>query len=170
MEQFNKLRFKIINNNVANNWFLQGPYLNQHIRWENDNGEILPYDDNFSNLSFKKKTNKYEFIKCPVNPQHTSFRYLKLNKKAMTIGEVVQLIFDFYQDMGGNKLLKFKLENAIDIEEDIDGIVRSAKENFDTFRYWTCFLGSRIKFRHITEVNEFGFKMYQIEWEQEPQN
>ena len=32
--------------------------------------------------------------------------------------------------IGGNKLLKFKLENAIDIEEDIDGIVRNAKENF----------------------------------------
>lgn len=65
--------------------------------WQDEQNQIIPYDSNIhGNLAFKTKTSDYEFIKCPVNPQQTSFKYIKLNKKMVKIREVFDLINEFY--------------------------------------------------------------------------
>ena len=133
MNQFNNLRFTLKNYN----------YEHDPIQLIQD-GQIVNYqEDTHGKILFKNKTADSEFIKCPVNPQQTSFKYIKLTKKSMTIDEVFKLITYFYYV--GNKFVPFNIENTLDIEDDGQGVLESIRENIHSELYsWsqnlsTCF-------------------------------
>lgn len=151
MDKFNNLKFTLKNYNF-----------NQDIiRWV-ENGETINYQPNIHGKNiFKKKTGDIEFIKCPVNPQQTSFKYIKIHKRAMTIDEILILIFDFYYT--GNKFTPFKIENTLDIEDDNEGEHKLIRENIYSELYsWSSFLVNTIKFTEIIELKTHGYKTYQL--------
>ena len=155
MNQFNNLRFTLKNGN-----FNQDP-----IKWL-ENGQSINYQaGTHGKIIIKNKTAYIEFIKCPVNPQQTSFKYIKLTKKPMTIDEVFILITYFYYV--GNKFAPFKIENTLDIEDDGEGILKSIREDIHSELYsWSSFLVNTIKFREINEIDTCGYKTYQLVLEQ----
>lgn len=155
MNQFNNLRFTLKNYNYEQDptqWIQHGQTVNYQ---DNTHGKIL----------FKNKTADIEFIKCPVNPQQTSFKYIKLNKKSMTIDDVYMLINYFYYV--GNKFTPFNIENTLDIEDDGQGVHKSIRENINSELYsWSSFLINTIKFKEIIQIETYGYKTYQLVLEQ----
>jgi len=156
MNQFNNLRFTLKNYN-----FNQDP-----IQWVHDGQTVNYQEDTHGKILFKNKTAASEFIKCPVNPQQTSFKYIKLTKKSMTIDEVFKLITYFYYV--GNKFVPFKIENTLDIEDDGQGVLKSIRENIHSELYsWSSFLVNTIKFTEIIQIETHGYKTYQLVLEPE---
>lgn len=115
------------------------------------------------NIIVKKKSKNNEFVKLPVNPQQTTFKYVKLTKKEMTMDEVLELIDDFYTTHN-YKLVPFKIENTLDIENDPDGIVQQVRnqmeKNYDMC--WINMLGPINNFDKIEEITQNDFKMYKL--------
>lgn len=151
MNQFNNLRFTLKNGN-----FYQDP-----IQWV-QNGQVINYEENtHGKLLFKNNTTNIEFIKCPVNPQQTSFKYIKLNKKSMTINQVYNLIIYFYYV--GNKFVPFNIANTLDIEDDEHQILNSIRMNINNELYsWSSFLVNTIKFKELLQTEVCGHKTYQL--------
>ena len=129
-----------------------------------ENNQIVAFNQTHNQLNFKNKTNRFEFLKCPVNPQQTSFKYIKLNKKNMFLSDVLKLIEDFYS-WASIKAHSFSIENIIDIENDDLNIVRNIRNNIEkhnTVHTWAHLLGSYRKFIGIIEGELNGFKTYQL--------
>jgi hypothetical protein len=151
MIDFNNLRFTLKNYN----------YDQDPIIWS-VNGQINNYQvDTHGKIIFKQNTKDFEFIKCPVNPQQTSFKYIKINKRAMTIDEILRLIIYFYYV--GNKFTPFKIENTLDIEDDSEGELKIIRGNIHSELYsWSSFLMKTINFKELIELNTHGYKTYQL--------
>lgn len=151
MKEFNNLRFTLKNYN----------YDQDPVRWL-ANSQTINYQPNIHGKNiFKKKTMDIEFIKCPVNPQQTSFKYIKIHKRVMTIDEILNLIFAFYYV--GNKFTPFKIENTLDIEDDNEGEHKLIRENIHSELYsWSSFLINTINFKELIELNTHGYKTYQL--------
>ena len=155
MNQFNKLIFTLKNGN----------FNQDQIHWY-QNGQTINYQEvTHGKIQFKNKTSDIEFIKCPVNPQQTSFKYIKLNKKAITIDEVLKLITYFYYV--GNNFIPFNIENTLEIEDDGQGILESIRKNIKSELYsWSSFLVNVNKFKEMIETDTCGYKTYQLVFEQ----
>ncbi len=157
---FNKIRFKIssiygVDGANAPQWF--------------DGENLTPYDSNtHGQEKFKNLTKSFELLKCPVNPQQTSFKYLKLQKKAMVVKEVYDLIGNFYWWGTQSKISPCRLENLIDIEPDVEGIIaRLIDEVGNGTEYWAKALGPCTRFKEIVEETVNGFKTYRVVFEHE---
>jgi len=156
MNQFNNLRFTLKNYN----------YEHDPIQWVQDGQTVNYQEDTHGKILFKNKTADNEFIKCPVNPQQTSFKYIKLTKKPMTIDEVFKLITYFYYV--GNKFVPFNIENTLDIEDDGQEVLKSIRENIHSELYsWSSLLINMIKFKEIILIETHGYKTYQLVLEQQ---
>ncbi len=154
MNQLNNIAYKI-------EWNEEEHYnLIEDYIWKPTN-EIVSSDQLKSVV--KKKSKNHEFLKLPVNPQQTSFKYLKLSKKEMTMEEVLDIIDDFYTSRT-YKQGHFKIENTLDIENDPNGIVQDVRnkmeKNYDTC--WITMLGPVNSFDKIEEITENNFKMYKL--------
>jgi len=148
MNQFNNIRF-IVPNNYTGDEYLT-------MQW-NNSGNIVDFDDaTHGKNGFKNKTGKYEFLMCPVNPQQTYWKYIKLNKKAMCINDIITQIENFYHS-------NVKIEQIIDIPDDQAHTISYVRADFDKHGYtWAHLLGPTRKFNQIIESNLNGFKTYQL--------
>ncbi len=144
----NKMRFSVKNNNV--------------ILWIEDNQTVDFEPIKHGSTQFKGSTKNYEFIKCPVNPQQTSFRYIKLSKKSQTFNQVYDNIYMFYNDYQF-KPWPCKMENLMDIEQDNTEVISSliAKAG-NTCGEWRETLGTYTKFKEIVEETHNGYKCYRV--------
>ncbi len=154
MNTFNKIKFTV-------NYELNYP-----IQWV-ENNQAVNYDDNTHGANqFKSSSKNYEFIKCPVNPQQTSFKYLKLVKKAQTVDEVYNCIWNFYSDYQ-YKPCPCRLENLMDIEQDNMGVISGLISKVgNTCREWHETLGQCTIFKEMVEENINGFKVYKLIFEE----
>ena len=149
---FNNIRFRLYDH--------EGDEEFENSQW-NQNGILVNYDFvTHGSIDFKKKTNNFEFIKYPVNPQQTHWKYFKLNKKAMKISEIQVIIENIYST-------SLKIEDIVDVPDD---------NNYDTLKYirshigtqcfsWVHTLGPNKKFKEIIEGSINGFKTYQLVFE-----
>jgi hypothetical protein len=120
------------------------------------------------NSIFKKKTKDVPFVKCPVNPQQTSFQYVRLLKKQMTIRQVIECIHDFYRASKNTKTSRLYLESTMSIENDVDNVVQTCRNRFDQeYRWhgtcWAAFLGQNRRFGRMTRTQESGYTVYVLE-------
>ncbi len=152
---FNKIKFNV------------NDYDDNELRWF-ENGNLIPYDSETHGAEkFKKTTKSFELLKCPVNPQQTSFKYLKLPKKTTTVNDVYEIIQNFYLWGTQSKICPCRLENLIDIEQDNDGIIADLIETVGNgTECWNQALGPYTKFKEIVEETLNGFKTYRIVFEQ----
>lgn len=147
---FNKIQFKVSSYGHDPQWF--------------DGENVIPYDsDTHGKERFKNPTKSFELLKCPVNPQQTSFKYIKLQKKAMVVQDIFDSIENFYWWGTQSKIIPCRLETLIDIEPDGEGIIaRLIEEVGNGTEYWAKALGPCTKFKEIIEETTNGFKTYRV--------
>lgn len=154
MNNLNKLRFNINNKNLQ--WFEDG-ILTNIGDWENSNIDT----------TIKEPTKKFELLKCPVNPQQTSFKYVKLPKKSLYVSEVYDIINNFYWYVSGSAPCACRLENLINVEPDNNGIIENLiKKVGNGSGNWYEALGPCIKFKQIVEEELNGFKTWRLVFEE----
>ena len=152
MNQFNNIRFIVPANDD-----------NPDADWEyfdyawNDSGNQVEFNEaTHGRFQFKNKTSKYEFLMCPVNPQQTYWKYVKINKKAMDINDITSLIEHFYST-------NIKIEQILDIPDDQAHTIEYVRTHCEKQSFtWGHLLGPNRKFNQIVESKLNGFKTYQL--------
>ena len=92
MDLFNNITFSL--KYSANE--LSVCYRIEDLKWKTSNGELIDVDSDIINFEVRDISKKPEFLKCPVNPQQTSFKYIALPKKKIILNEVLKMIECFY--------------------------------------------------------------------------
>lgn len=183
VETFNRLRFCLhgIEANRYDPWYLletrlRIDFLPEELVEDRDRVVTPRARDHYFHrevdgaLLFKPKTNDFQLLKCPVNPQQTSFQYIRLMKRSMKLIDLLEKLSDFYISPGNTTRSRLFFESVISVENDRDGVVDRLRKQMESPQgaariCWANFLGWTSRFARMYETVEHGYVTYVIQFD-----